>query len=222
MKKKDPEKDETSGTKLVPCKFYAKGMCTQGALCPFLHVDGPSIRSHLSICPYFLKGNCRYGNECALLHELPRVAKHSSKAKVSIPLGPYSDEQGHIVFKVLDVPPAEVTPELKDVSRPTTTWTFACIRKEHSDDETSSKGVAGAHIEDFSAFGEDVMSNRDPLESSVIDEVSLYSRMARLNLPVTTESIKGTKTSNDEETKGSNVPVSPFPYLSYPSRLYET
>ena len=121
------------------------------------------------------------------------------------------------MFKALDdvsLTDVSIEPKNND-SRPTTTWTFACIRKEHSDDETGSKWVSDDHFGDHSGLEEDIVSNKGLLDSPVVSEIPLYSRMAKLNLPEA-KIIREMETSNNEKTKGSDSPVSLYPHPSYP------
>jgi hypothetical protein len=51
----------------LPCKYFVKGMCVRGDLCPFSHdiaiVEPPKK------CKYFIFGNCERGNECLYVHD---------------------------------------------------------------------------------------------------------------------------------------------------------
>lgn len=72
-----PEPAITS--RLSPCKFFARGMCREGAACPFPHSahdtssSFPMIRSPTQICKHFSRGSCRNGAACSFRHDLNEI-----------------------------------------------------------------------------------------------------------------------------------------------------
>jgi len=50
--------------KLLPCSFFAKGLCTRGADCPFLH-EAPARAP----CQYHYRGACGKGASCPFSHD---------------------------------------------------------------------------------------------------------------------------------------------------------
>ena len=50
--------------KLLPCSFFAKGLCTRGADCPFLH-EAPAKAP----CQYHYRGACGKGASCPFSHD---------------------------------------------------------------------------------------------------------------------------------------------------------
>jgi hypothetical protein len=127
--------------------------CHLGALCPFLHVAGPN--KHRSICPYFLKGTCKYGSNCALVHKYPTL--NSQELKELTPLN-------------INV---ETTP------RPTTTWTFADLRKKYSDAEKNPE------------LYESVSQAVDVSQATISQEEEEEEKLVRKrNLPVSSKGIE--------------------------------
>lgn len=62
-------------TGLPPCRFFAQGSCTKGALCPFAHIAAePSAVP----CKFFLEGQCRYARNCRFSHTVAEAHLHDS------------------------------------------------------------------------------------------------------------------------------------------------
>jgi len=47
------------------CKFFLKGSCTKGNMCPFKHTKG----DRAVVCKHWLRGLCKKGDACEFLHE---------------------------------------------------------------------------------------------------------------------------------------------------------
>eukprot|EP01018_Ginkgo_biloba_P004015 Gb_19975 [translate_table: standard] len=58
----------TQSKPVVFCKFYMKGRCAQGKLCPFSHDTIPITKSE--ICKYHVNKCCLKGEECPFSHDL--------------------------------------------------------------------------------------------------------------------------------------------------------
>ncbi|KAH8052912.1 hypothetical protein JL720_14848 [Aureococcus anophagefferens] len=58
-----PATRDTKAT-LLPCSFFAKGLCTRGADCPFLH-EAPARAP----CQYHYRGACGEGASCPFSHD---------------------------------------------------------------------------------------------------------------------------------------------------------
>ncbi|EJT69596.1 hypothetical protein GGTG_13212 [Gaeumannomyces tritici R3-111a-1] len=56
----------------APCTFFARGRCTRGASCPFVHEVGPAPKP-IKPCHYFAAGHCAHGNSCRFAHSRDRV-----------------------------------------------------------------------------------------------------------------------------------------------------
>ncbi|KAF7906400.1 hypothetical protein EAF00_000679 [Botryotinia globosa] len=61
-------------TKLIACRFLAKGHCQKGEDCPFSHGIEPSTPSQKTsatpLCSFFARGRCQRGNNCPFSHEV--------------------------------------------------------------------------------------------------------------------------------------------------------
>ncbi|ORY48149.1 hypothetical protein BCR33DRAFT_714568 [Rhizoclosmatium globosum] len=55
------------------CKFFLKGFCARGQLCPFKHVSQQTINANAGkaavVCKHYLRGLCKKGDLCEFLHE---------------------------------------------------------------------------------------------------------------------------------------------------------
>lgn len=71
-------------TKLIACRFLAKGHCQKGEDCPFSHeiepATPPQKPSATPLCSFFARGRCQRGNNCPFSHETE--VKASSKTPV--------------------------------------------------------------------------------------------------------------------------------------------
>ena len=61
-------------TKLIACRFLAKGHCQKGEDCPFSHGTEPAAPSQKSsvtpLCSFFARGRCQRGDNCPFSHEI--------------------------------------------------------------------------------------------------------------------------------------------------------
>ncbi|TGO31201.1 hypothetical protein BPAE_0001g00960 [Botrytis paeoniae] len=68
-------------TKLITCKFLARGHCQKGEDCPFSHGIEPATPSQkpsaTPLCSFFARGRCQRGDNCPFSHEIE--VKASSK-----------------------------------------------------------------------------------------------------------------------------------------------
>ncbi|KAF7892935.1 uncharacterized protein EAF02_000473 [Botrytis sinoallii] len=71
-------------TKLIACRFLAKGHCQKGEDCPFSHGIEPATPSQkpsaTPLCSFFARGRCQRGNNCPFSHEIE--VKTSSQTPV--------------------------------------------------------------------------------------------------------------------------------------------
>ncbi|KAI9352794.1 hypothetical protein BDR26DRAFT_204838 [Obelidium mucronatum] len=66
----DPQKK--SGGEGV-CRFFLKGFCAKGQMCPYKHVSQATLNANASkagvVCKHYLRGLCKKGDLCEFLHE---------------------------------------------------------------------------------------------------------------------------------------------------------
>ncbi|TGO41362.1 hypothetical protein BHYA_0023g00670 [Botrytis hyacinthi] len=71
-------------TKIIACRFLAKGHCQKGEDCPFSHGIEPATPSQnpsaTLLRSFFARGRCQRGNNCPFSHEIE--VKDSSKAPI--------------------------------------------------------------------------------------------------------------------------------------------